>query len=94
MMQEKPLFIPLKRQHFEAFADGSKREEYRLLGPRWNETTCRVGRRVCLSLGYGKAHRMSGEITGFRASADPTTTAAWIDCYGPGKRLAACIEIK
>lgn len=42
----KPLFVPLKTEYYEAFADGSKREELRRYGPRWNEKTCAVGRPV------------------------------------------------
>lgn len=51
-MDEKPLFIPLKREFFQAFKAGEKVEEYRPEGPRWNARTCRVGRPVVLSLGY------------------------------------------
>lgn len=36
---EKPLFIPLNREHYCAFVDGSKGDEQRLYGPRWNEKT-------------------------------------------------------
>ena len=61
----KPLFIPLKREFYEDFAAGRKGSELRLYGPRWNERTCPVGRAVTLSLGYGKAHRMTGVIREF-----------------------------
>lgn len=61
----KPLFIPLKREFYEDFAAGRKGSELRLYGPRWNERTCPVGREVVLSLGYGKAHRMTGVISEF-----------------------------
>lgn len=90
----KPLFIPLKREYFEAFKRGTKTEEYRTEGPRWNAVTCFVGRAVVLSLGYGKANRLQGVVTGYRASKEPTTTAAWHDCYGERAGLAACIQIK
>lgn len=53
----RPLFIPLKTEYFQAFADGSKREELRRYGPRWNERTCCVGRDVVLSKGYSKQAR-------------------------------------
>lgn len=91
----KPLFIPLKREYFEAFQAGTKLEEFRPYGPRWNERTCPVGRPVVLSLGYGRAHRMAGVVAGFRTSMEPTTSPAWAACYGekhPGKP-AACIAI-
>lgn len=92
----KPLFIPLKREYFEAFKAGTKVEEFRPWGARWNAHTCPVGRPVTLSLGYGKAHRLSGTITGFEVRHEPTTTPAWIDCYGPAcEHLhAACIRIR
>lgn len=45
----KPLFIPLKGEFYEAFADGSKTVEYRRYGPRWNERTCERGRPVVLT---------------------------------------------
>ena len=57
-----PLFIPLRREFFDMFRDGTKVAELRKHGPRWNETTCWVGRDVVLSCGYGKAHRLTGII--------------------------------
>lgn len=91
----KPLFIPLKRQYFLEFASGAKDEEFRPLGPRWNERTCPPGRPVVLSLGYGKHQRRSGRIVEFRVSLEPTTTEAWRDCYGTRypNGPAACIRI-
>lgn len=41
-----PLFIPLTGEFYDAFANGSKTEELRRYGPRWNERTCPVGRAV------------------------------------------------
>lgn len=64
-MSDKPLFIPLKAEYFYQFKRGEKHVEMRKYGPRWNEKTCKVGREVTLSLGYGKAHRMSGRIVSF-----------------------------
>ena len=58
----KPLFIPLKTEFYEAFKNGSKTEELRRYGPRWNHDTCLIGRHVILSRGYGKQNRMSGVI--------------------------------
>jgi hypothetical protein len=65
MENKKPLFIPLKTEHYEAFQSGMKFEELRVYGPRWNERTCWIGRDVVLSKGYGKKHRMKGKICGF-----------------------------
>jgi hypothetical protein len=57
-----PLFIPLKKEHFEAFECGKKTIEYRLLGKRWNEKNCHAGREVTLSCGYGKNRRLHAQI--------------------------------
>lgn len=62
----KPLFVPLKTEYYEAFKDGSKTEELRLYGKRWNEKTCFVGREIILSKGYGKQNRMKGRICKFK----------------------------
>ena len=61
----KPLFIPLKKEYYEAFLEGSKTDELRLYGPRWNENTCPAGRGVLLSNGYGKKNRTIGRIWKF-----------------------------
>lgn len=66
-MSEKPLFIPLAAQWFDAFATGSKTREYRLIGARWNEKTCRIGRAATLSRGYGKQARLYGRVASFTA---------------------------
>lgn len=63
----KPLFVPLKAEYYRDFASGLKTVEYRLYGPRWNERTCRPGRAVTLSLGYGKRERLRGVVAGFDA---------------------------
>lgn len=89
--ESKPLFVPLKRQHFEAFQSGNKTTEYRINGPRWNAKTCRIGRAVTLSLGYGKQNRLHGKIVAFTVRRK--SSREWIDCYGtPG--VAACIQIE
>jgi hypothetical protein len=86
------LFIPLRREWFEAFVKGHKTFEYRPYGPRWNERTCAIGRRVTLSLGYGKRHRLHGTIVSFERSEDVTRTTAWQSCYG-GKGYTAAAKI-
>lgn len=58
----KPLFIPLKAEHYLAFSSGNKDTEYRLYGKRWNKKTCAPGRDVILSYGYGKQRRSTGVI--------------------------------
>lgn len=62
----KPLFIPLKTEYFESFANGTKREELRMYGPRWNEETCKPNREVVISKGYGKHARLKGRIWKFK----------------------------
>lgn len=61
----KPLFLPLKREYYNAIVSGLKTFEYRM-GKRWNARTCPVGRPVTLSLGYGKQNRSNATITSFR----------------------------
>jgi hypothetical protein len=65
LQPERPLFIPLYRRYYEAFEAGTKTIEVRRYGPKWNEHTCRVGRPVTLSCGYGKHRRLPGVITAF-----------------------------
>lgn len=65
-MEERPLFIPLNAEHFEAFEAGEKSEEYRAPGGRWNARTCRPGRPVVLSYGYGKQRRLRARVRDFR----------------------------
>jgi hypothetical protein len=60
----RPLFIPLRREHFAEFASGVKRHKWRRRGPGWNARTCPVGRRVILSLGYSGA-RLFGKVISF-----------------------------
>lgn len=91
---EKPLFIPLKREFYEAFAQGDKQEEFRLYGKRWNENTCRIGRPVTLSLGYGKANRMQGRVVSFKIDESPDSRPGWVRCYGENQGPAACIGIE
>lgn len=87
--EEKNLFIPLKREFFEAFASGEKTHEYRVYGPRWNEKTCRIGRRVTLSLGYGKHRRLSGIVSSFSKNETPQSRPGWRECYGDDLALIA-----
>lgn len=77
---EKNLFIPLKSEFYEQFEAGTKTDEFRKYGPRWNERTCHTGRLVTLSKGYGKQHRLLGMVTGFRKQHGTT--------FGEPHRLA------
>jgi hypothetical protein len=93
----KSLFIPLNTTYFNAFLDGSKQEELRRYGPRWNEETCVPGRKVVLSKGYGKSHRLSGYILRFRKQHGSlfgsTYKAAIMNIYGTLDIEIACIHI-
>lgn len=89
----KPLFIPLKAVFFDAFKAGTKTVEYRLRGPRWNAETCRVGRPVVLSRGYGKQHRLTGVVSAFHYDTCPSRLPGWNECYGEKAGDAACISI-
>lgn len=91
----KPLFIPLNGEFFDAFAAGTKNTEYRLYGPRWNEGTCPIGRRVVLSRGYGKARRLHGKIVDFSADRVVAGYEAFKRCYPDAvDPVAACIRIE
>lgn len=89
----KPLFIPLKGGYFEDFEQGRKSEEYRPYGPRWNEHTCPLGRPVVLSLGYGRARRLTGRISAFQQNTNPGQLHGWNECYGTRHPVAAVIGI-
>lgn len=96
-MSDKPLFIPLNTEYYEAFKDGSKSVEYRLCGKRWHKGTCYTGRAVTLSKGYGKKDRLSGFITGVRirqAHELPVDVSEAIhEIYGEGNHSMICIGI-
>ncbi|WP_347990273.1 hypothetical protein [Methylomonas sp. AM2-LC] len=93
----KPLFIPLRSEYYEQFASGTKREELRRYGPRWNEKTCAVGRAVVLSKGYGKQSRMSGKIWQFKKQRGDlfgsTYRKAILNVFGTLNIEIACISI-
>ncbi|MCP4089625.1 MAG: hypothetical protein GY746_07510 [Gammaproteobacteria bacterium] len=93
----KPLFVPLNTEYYEAFKDGSKTEELRIYGPRWNHGTCQVGREVVISKGYGKQNRMKGRIWKFKKQHGSlfgsTCKAAIKAVYGSLDVEIACISI-
>lgn len=89
----KPIFIPLKKQYFEEFERREKTTEYRKWGPRWNGETCRVGRRVTLSLGY-TLKRLHGRIVGYYMTHKVHQIPGWRECYGDSKGPAVCITVK
>ncbi len=93
----RPLFIPLNTQYFEAFANGDKVSELRVYGKRWNENTCRVGREVVLSKGYGKQNRIRAEIYQFSkveaTALNEAHQAAILRLYGSLDRPIAEIRL-
>lgn len=91
-MKEKPLFIPLNKEHYDAFASGEKHSEFRLYGPRWNSKTCYSGRDVILSRGYGKSNRLAAKI--LSAGIAIEKPEAWIRIYGADdKKGCWCINL-
>lgn len=97
-MSIKPLFIPLKTEYFEAFKAGTKTQELRAYGNRWNEKNCFEGRTVILSKGYGKKSRMYGTVTKFEKKNINTLNSvdyqAALDCYQNPNIELAVISIK
>lgn len=93
----KALFIPLKTEFYDDFANSSKTEELRLYGKRWNEKTCQPGRDIVLSKGYGKHALLKGKIYKFKkqhASLFGATYQAEIKkVYGTIDIEIACISI-
>lgn len=83
MDDEKPLFIPLRGEWYDKIESGEKAAEYRAYGPRWNEKTCRVGRRVTVSRGYGTKRRLQKAVASFSAlnwaDAPPEARAIYPD---------------
>lgn len=88
MSGERPLFIPLRREWFDAFACGEKAEEFRPYNARWNERSCRIGRPVVLSCGYGSKRRLRGVVVGFRV-VGPRAHPGIRTVYPTGDRFAA-----
>lgn len=82
LTNQKPLFVPLKTEYYEAFECGDKTIEYRAYGPRWNERTCWVGRPVTISCGYGKKRRLRGEV---QMAEKCPPSPAFKTIYGEGK---------
>lgn len=86
-MTDKPLFVALKAKYFDQFVDGSKKVEYRRYGPGWNERTCRIGRRVTLSKGYGRHHRRLTAIIERIELGGIDMSAEAAKLYAPSVRL-------
>jgi Lar family restriction alleviation protein len=81
LRMSKPLWIPLKREYFEAFERGEKSIEYRRYGGRWAEQHVYPGRPAILGLGYS-GRRLRAIVTGFETRVMDSQT------YGPQVLLA------
>jgi hypothetical protein len=88
-MSSKPLFIPLKAEYYEQFANGTKTTEYRAHGKRWNPETCYIGRDVVLSYGYGKARRMQARIVAAEILTNKAASDAFREIYGTQEECIA-----
>lgn len=100
-LEDKPLFIPLNAEFYDAFEDGSKTTEYRLYGKRWNVVTCYPERKVILSRGYGKKNRLSGVVSDVRTRSledfNDKLQASFVKIYNLAEGVnptIICIDIK
>lgn len=84
----RPLFVPLKKQWFHAFRDGSKRIEWRAYGARWNRQTAYRGRPITLSYGYSGA-RLAGSIIRARRVSATNAPAGARQIYPDAKFFLA-----
>jgi hypothetical protein len=89
----KPLFIPLKTQWFREFESGAKDTEYRAYGPRWNERTCRVGRKATVSHGYS-GKRLERVVAAFEVLSRADAPAAARTIYPEAAFIAAALGSK
>lgn len=93
----KALFVPLHTEFFNAFNSGEKTHELREYGPRWNEETCAIGRRVRLRKGYS-GPELWGEIVSFQKvwgqDLPISDREAVTGCYGSSQRFIAKIGVK
>jgi len=85
---EKPLFIPLRTEWFRRFEDGTKDTEYRAYGPRWNERTCRIGRRAVISHGYS-GKRIKKTVQHFEKLSRGKSPKAAQEIYPDAEFIAA-----
>ncbi len=86
-----PLFVPLMKEYFDAFASGKKGVEYRVNGPRWNKRTCRDGREVVLANGYGWP-RLHARVV--RTTIIPAHRAPAVARQLFGERELICIHVE
>lgn len=65
-IENKPLFVALKTKFYEQFKYGLKRYELRKLNSNFNAQTCKIGKAVILSKGYGNHERLGCYITSYK----------------------------
>jgi hypothetical protein len=83
-----PLFVPLRTEWFRQFESGDKTVEYRAYGPRWNERTCFVGRKVTLSHGYS-GKRLSAEVVAIDILNRPNAPEAAQNIFPNAEKIIA-----
>jgi len=91
-MMATPLWVPLKGEHFDAFAAGTKTTEYRRLGgPLGQLKRLSVGRAVTLSRGYSgpRLHMVIKAVSVVPAATVPEAA----ELYGARAQLVA-IELE
>ena len=77
----RALFVPLRTEYFNQFADGSKSIEYRRHTRQWTAKHCYPGRLVMLSHGYS-GRRLSAVIEHFEVRVMDS------EVYGPQAELS------
>jgi hypothetical protein len=82
----RPLFIPLRRAEFDAFARGEKSVEYRRLGRQFTPGKAVPGRPVVLAYGY-RWPRLRAVIAAVEIF--PARPGQGLDTYGPGATIIA-----
>jgi hypothetical protein len=78
---DRPLFIPLAGEWFDAFERGQKFDEWRRFGGRWSLKQCRIGREVVLSRGYS-GRRLSAVIRSVRTCPAEAGGSATVALFG------------
>ena len=76
------LYIPLKKEYFERFSDGSKTVEYRKENKIFNTKRIYEGMKVKLSLGYTSvpSRVLFGIVK--KVGKQFRDCKSWIECYG------------
>ena len=94
---EDELEIKVFEKYFEQWIDRKKKYEMRIYGEKWNEKTCRVGKKAIIRCGSKGLSSVSGVISGFsvvEACDLPQSDQDTIkEIWGTIDLTMACIEI-